>query len=274
MSQRILKSNLVRNLYSSFRNAKKTNAPTSQLQRRSLAYASVNHADAYKHAMEGRHGQQLKLAYEEGAKYESKLFDPFDAYKVETEDDEDNEMMVEINDNQVEIADERGEGEEADDDDDLLEEEIDELAEPTKPNYNKDGSLNRTKAELVSLNAGAPAGGNFAIINLDGSQHKVTADDVVILNKLRPVEKWAVGTTHTLTAEEGQMLLMGNQEQTLVGLPYVNGGEVDVMVEEITRDKKVIVFKKKRRKNYRKKNGHKREVTFLRVLDIRFPQNA
>jgi large subunit ribosomal protein L21 len=67
------------------------------------------------------------------------------------------------------------------------------------------------------------------------------------------------------------VLLLGGQEKTLVGLPYVNGDEVDVMVEEITRDKKVIIFKKKRRKNYRRKNGFKREVTFLRILDIRFP---
>mmetsp|Transcript_17920 Transcript_17920/g.26179 ORF Transcript_17920/g.26179 Transcript_17920/m.26179 type:complete len:161 (-) Transcript_17920:31-513(-) len=152
-----------------------------------------------------------------------------------------------------------------------------EIASPTKsPNdeeFNKDGSIRRTRAELASFKAGAPAGGHFAIINLSGSQHKVTTDDVVILNKLTPVEHWAVGTTHTLTADEGQLLLMGSPEHTFVGLPYVNGGEVDVMVEEITRDKKVIIFKKKRRKNYRRKNGFKREVTFLRVLDIRFPQH-
>ena len=43
------------------------------------------------------------------------------------------------------------------------------------------------------------------------------------------------------------------------------------MVEEITRDKTVIVFKKRRRKNSRRKNGHRRQVTFLRVLDVRFP---
>jgi large subunit ribosomal protein L21 len=68
------------------------------------------------------------------------------------------------------------------------------------------------------------------------------------------------------------VLLLGSQEKTSVGLPYVNGGEVDVMVEENTRDKKAIIFnKKKRRKNYRRKNGFKREVTFLRILDIRFP---
>lgn len=99
----------------------------------------------------------------------------------------------------------------------------------------------------------------------------MTVDDIVIVNKLKPVDKWSVGSTLTLTADDGHVLLLGSQEKTLVGMPFVNGGEVDVMVEEITRDKKVIIFKKKRRKNYRRKNGFKREVTFLRILDIRFP---
>mmetsp|Transcript_6067 Transcript_6067/g.9189 ORF Transcript_6067/g.9189 Transcript_6067/m.9189 type:complete len:269 (-) Transcript_6067:120-926(-) len=235
-------------------------------QSRSFAYASVNHAEEYKQAMDGRHGQQLQLAYKEGEKYENAAFDPFEAYRIE--EDEAQEALPDT-DNEADGDDDADDYEEEDDDEEEGEEAI-----PTKSMYKKDGSVRRTRAELVSLKAGAPAGGKFAIINLYGSQHKVTVDDVVILNKLRPVEKWAVGTTHTLTADDENLLLMGSQEQTLVGMPFVNGGEVDVMVEEITRDKKVIIFKKKRRKNYRKKNGHKREVTFLRVLDIRFPENA
>ena len=232
---------------------------TSQV--RTLAYASVNHAEEYKQAMESRHGQQLQLAYQEGDKYSHGVFNPFEAYKID-EDDEPNE----IGDEDFEVDGDDTEDEEYDDDDD------EEDASPTKTMFNVDGSVRRTKSELASLKAGAPAGGKFAIINISGSQHKVTVDDVVIFNKLKPVQKWAVGTTHTLNADDGQLLLMGSQDQTLVGLPFVQGGEVDVMVEEITRDKKVIVFKKKRRKNYRRKNGHRREVTFLRVLDIRFPE--
>ena len=132
--------------------------------------------------------------------------------------------------------------------------------------------------------AGAPAGGAFAIISLcnntSGIQHKVTLHDVIISNKLKPVETWAVGTTHTIgegeggdddSAGSGQVLLVGDSDRTCVGLPFVQGAQVDVMVEEITRDQTVIVFKKKRRKNHRRKNGSRREVTFLRVLDIRFP---
>jgi ribosomal protein L21 len=238
-------------------------------QSRSFTYASVSHAEEYKQAIDGRHGQQLQLAYKEGEKYENAAFDPFEAYKI---DEDDAQEALRDTDNEADEDSEEDDDEEEEEDED--EEEEGEEAIPTKSMYRKDGSVRRTRAELVSLKAGAPAGGKFAIINLYGSQHKVTVDDVVILNKLRPVEKWAVGTTHTLTADDEHLLLLGSQEQTLVGMPFVNGGEVDVMVEEITRDKKVIIFKKKRRKNYRKKNGHKREVTFLRVLDIRFPENA
>jgi ribosomal protein L21 len=226
---------------------------------RSLAYASVKHDVEYKNQMEGRHGEQLQLAFEEGMKYEHEAVDPFELYKIDPEDALDEEG--DYDDDEDVISDDNMELEEDDED-----EEDDASTE-----YTHDGHPKRSKAELVSLRAGAPAGGKFAIVNLDGSQQKVAIDDVVIVNKLKPVEKWTVGTTHTLNANDGQVLLLGSQEKTLVGLPYVNGGEVDVMVEEITRDKKVIIFKKKRRKNYRRKNGFKREVTFLRILDIRFP---
>lgn len=225
-------------------------------QRRDLAYASVKHDEEYRNEMEGPHGEQLKLALKEAEKYEYEEVDPFELYKIVDASDDDSE-----------------ESEEAEFQDDDNEKEYDDEEDETElgESYTTAGNLKRTKAELVSLKAGAPAGGKFAIIDLNGSQQKVTVDDVVIVNKLKPIEKWAVGSTHTLNAGDGQVLLLGSQEQTFVGMPFVNGGEVDVMVEEITRDKKVIVFKKKRRKNYRRKNGFKRQVTFLRVLDIRFP---
>eukprot|EP00970_Alexandrium_tamarense_P006258 scaffold1058_cov268-Alexandrium_tamarense.AAC.14 len=57
----------------------------------------------------------------------------------------------------------------------------------------------------------------------------------------------------------------------VIHLAGVKGGEVNVMVEEITRDKTVVVFKKRRRKHSRRKNGFRRQVTFLRVLDVKMP---
>mmetsp|Transcript_5398 Transcript_5398/g.6906 ORF Transcript_5398/g.6906 Transcript_5398/m.6906 type:complete len:289 (+) Transcript_5398:253-1119(+) len=236
--------------------------------RRTFAYASVNHELEYKDAMEGRHGEQLQLALKEGAKYENEKVDPFELYKIVDATVQENDEILEEDIGDVNEAEDTDSDE--DDEDEVDSDDEDESA-LTEFMYRNDGQPNRTKAELVSFKAGAPAGGKFAIVDLNGSQQKITVDDVVIVNKLKPVQKWAVGSKHTLTAEDGSVLLLGSQEKTLVGLPFVNGGEVDVMVEEITRDKTVIVFKKKRRKNYRKKNGSRREVTFLRVLDIRFP---
>ena len=89
------------------------------------------------------------------------------------------------------------------------------------------------------------------------------------MNKLKPVSSWSVGSRHTIKGDD--ILLMANQDKTLVGLPGVQGGEVDVMVEEITRDKTLVIFKKRRRKHSRRRNGFRREVTFLRVLDVRIP---
>jgi len=109
----------------------------------------------------------------------------------------------------------------------------------------------------------------FAIIALAGTQYKVTVDDVVVTNKLRPVDVYAVGTTHTLS----DVLLVGTSHKTLVGMPMVEGAQVDVAVEEITRDQKIVVFKKRRRKNSQRKNGFRRDVTMLRVLDIRMPDS-
>jgi large subunit ribosomal protein L21 len=148
-------------------------------------------------------------------------------------------------------------------------EDDDDVDDGLMPLYTNTGALYRPKSERLALRAGYPAGGKFAVIHLAGFQHKVTIDDLLVVNKLRPVAHWSVGSTHTLKNED--ILLMADQEKTLVGLPGVEGAEVDVMVEEITRDKTMIVFKKRRRKNSRRKNGFRRQVTFLRVLDVRMP---
>ncbi|CAN0498021.1 unnamed protein product, partial [Ectocarpus sp. 8 AP-2014] len=64
------------------------------------------------------------------------------------------------------------------------------------------------------------------------------------------------------------VLLVGTRESTVVGRPTVPGATVKLFVEEQTRDKKVIVLKKRRRKSSKTTQGHRREVTLLRVVDI------
>lgn len=238
--------------------------------------------------MDGRHGHQLELAWKEAANKSdrNKFFDPFEHYKViptqeEGEEDEvnDSNEAVDTPDSDAPLEDNALLDEENpyyDDDNEEEEEDPTEvpILKESMKRYNHDGSLKLPHATKAAYTAGAPAGGKFAIVTLANcpSQHKVSVDDVIISNKLKPVHKWSVGSVHTLSSNDnGNVLLVGDKDATHVGLPYVEGAEVDVMVEEITRDQTVLVFAKKRRKNHRRKNGFRRQVTFLRVLDIRVP---
>jgi ribosomal protein L21 len=108
----------------------------------------------------------------------------------------------------------------------------------------------------------------FAVIELGGAQFKVTTDGVIVANRLEPVSDYKIGSVHTLK----EVMLVGSSHLTLVGMLFVVGAEVDIMVEEITRDAKVIVFKKRRRKNSQRKNGFRIDVSLLRVLDVRMPE--
>jgi large subunit ribosomal protein L21 len=218
--------------------------------------------------MNSSHGQQLQLALEEGRGKDDAPFDPFSAFLDEmgqTVDSVDDDSNDNNGDGNIEEA----EFQEYDNQDDEIDDE-DEDEDDYQPMYDTTGAPLRPKSERLALRAGYPSGGNFAVIHLAGFQHKVTKDDLLVVNKLKPVSQWSVGSTHTIGGED--VLLVANQYKTCVGLPGVAGAEVDVMVEEITRDKTLVIFKKRRRKNSRRKNGFRRQVTFLRVLDVRFPE--
>ena len=203
--------------------------------------------------MQGPHGKQLALARAEGAGKDDAAFDPFaDEFSAANFDDN------EVEDEDTTTPEADLEEEDGDEDDDVDHASL----------FNPDGSLRRTKSVLATLRAGFPSGGQFAVVQLGGAQFKVTTDDVIVANRLQPVSDYMIGSIHTLK----DVLLVGSSHLTLVGMPFVSGAEVDVMVEEITRDAKVIVFKKRRRKNSQRKNGFRRDVSLLRVLDIRMPE--
>ncbi|KAJ6769845.1 hypothetical protein OIU79_020658, partial [Salix purpurea] len=62
--------------------------------------------------------------------------------------------------------------------------------------------------------------------------------------------------------------MLGSSTQTIIGRPMVPDATVHAVVEEHALDAKVIIFKKKRRKNYRRTKGHRQELTKLRIADI------
>ena len=236
-----------------------------QYHRNFSKYASVDHSTAYETAMASSHGQQLQLALEEGRGKDDAPFDPFSAFL-----DEMGQTVDDIDTDDDAVDGSEGEIAEAEFNEYDNQEEDGEEEDEYQPMYDVTGAPIRPKSERLALRAGYPSGGNFAVIHLAGFQHKVTKDDLLVVNKLKPVSEWSVGSTHTIKDED--VLLVANQHKTCVGLPGVAGAEVDVMVEEITRDKTLVIFKKRRRKNSRRKNGFRRQVTFLRVLDVRMPE--
>eukprot|EP00198_Chlamydomonas_reinhardtii_P005207 XP_001694543.1 mitochondrial ribosomal protein L21 [Chlamydomonas reinhardtii] len=102
----------------------------------------------------------------------------------------------------------------------------------------------------------------FAVVELAGSQYKVTTDDVLFVNQLKGV------AVNDVVALE-RVLLLGSRAETVVGRPYVPGGVVLAAVEEHFRDGKVHVFKKRRRKRYRKYQAPRPHLTTLRILQVR-----
>lgn len=70
------------------------------------------------------------------------------------------------------------------------------------------------------------------------------------------------------TIEINDVLLVGSRVHSTFGRPYVPGAKVIATVEELTKDKKVVVMKFRRRKNSKRTKGHRRELTVLRITDI------
>ncbi len=101
----------------------------------------------------------------------------------------------------------------------------------------------------------------YAIVEIAGQQFKVQKDQKIYV--------------HRLDAEEGKkvdfdkVLLVDNGGDVQIGAPAIKGAKVSAKVEEHVKGDKVIVFKKKRRKGYRKKNGHRQQFTAITIKDIK-----
>lgn len=100
----------------------------------------------------------------------------------------------------------------------------------------------------------------FAVVRTGGKQFRVTADDVIKVEKLPGV----AGDIVTLR----DVLMLTGDAGPEIGQPTVAGASVAAVILEQARDDKIIVFKKRRRKNYRRKKGHRQSMTVLRVREI------
>ncbi len=100
----------------------------------------------------------------------------------------------------------------------------------------------------------------FAVIKTGGKQYKVAEKDVLVIEKLEGDAGDSI--------EFSDVLMVGTEGNMEIGAPLVSGAMVVATVVRQTRGKKIVVFKKKRRKNYRRKAGHKQDLTLVEITDI------
>lgn len=100
----------------------------------------------------------------------------------------------------------------------------------------------------------------YAVVETGGKQYRLKAGD-----KLR------METIHAEVDSQvifDKVLLLGKDDEVLVGTPYVEGAAVTAKILEHGKDDKVIVFKYRRKKNYRKFRGHRQQYTFIQIESI------
>ncbi|MCL4129858.1 UNVERIFIED_CONTAM: hypothetical protein GTU68_065464 [Idotea baltica] len=100
----------------------------------------------------------------------------------------------------------------------------------------------------------------YAIVNIKGKQYKVAEGQQIFVNRLTEGEGDSV--------EFGEVLLVDNEGAVNVGTPFVEGASVTAQVVSHVKDDKIIVFKKKRRKGYKVKNGHRQPLSRIKIESI------
>ena len=102
----------------------------------------------------------------------------------------------------------------------------------------------------------------YAIIETGGKQYKVSEGDSIFIEKLEAAE----GETVTFD----KVLVVADGDKVNVGAPAVDGASVTAKVEKQGKSKKIYVFKMKRKKNYRRKKGHRQPFTKVTIEKINF----
>ena len=101
----------------------------------------------------------------------------------------------------------------------------------------------------------------FAVIRTGGKQYRVQKDDIIKVEKLDGKAGDKVALDDVLFVNDGKT--------SKIGEPTVKGASVTAELVAQDRNAKIVVFKKKRRQNYRRKKGHRQNVTVLRIKDIK-----
>ena len=102
---------------------------------------------------------------------------------------------------------------------------------------------------------------SYAVIQTGGKQYKVSAGEII------KVEKLADSNPDT-TVEFNEILAYGDDKNIELGEPTVNGAKVEAELLKNGKERTVLIFKKRRRKNSRRKNGHRQQFSLIRINKI------
>ena len=100
----------------------------------------------------------------------------------------------------------------------------------------------------------------YALVKTGGKQYRVSKDDTILVERL--------------SAEEGEQIILsdivmlGDGDKVTIGTPRVDGAGVSATVVRQTRGPKIIIFRRKRRKNHRRTQGHRQDLTLLKINEI------
>lgn len=100
----------------------------------------------------------------------------------------------------------------------------------------------------------------YALFEIKGKQYKAEKGSKIKIDRLDSEKGNAV--------EFDTVLMLSDENDVKVGSPYVSGAKITATVEDHNKDKKVTVFRYKRRKHYRKKYGHRQPYTIIKIEDI------
>ena len=101
---------------------------------------------------------------------------------------------------------------------------------------------------------------SFAVIQTGGKQYKVSASEILKIERLESAEG--------KTVEFKNVLFLNNNNSTEIGNPNIQGAKVEATVLKNTKNRTILVFKKRRRKNSRKKYGHRQPISLIRITKI------
>ena len=100
----------------------------------------------------------------------------------------------------------------------------------------------------------------YAVVEIAGQQFKVAKADKIMVPKIES----EIGAKLMFD----KVLLLGDEKQTKIGTPYLSGSQIEAKVIGHLKDDKVLVFKKKKRKGYRVRRGHRQQFTEIEVVKV------